>query len=93
MSRATPNSKVPARSTSPVVLPMHSGARSMSRSRKTAGTINILGAVGDGFNVNQYIQMNGGTVNISGVGDDGIQVSFKTDDDDVVEEDAENTGK
>ena len=60
--------------------------------KKTVGTINILGAVGDGFNVNQYFQMNGGTVNIAGVGDDGIQVSYKTDDNDVIEEDAENTG-
>ena len=61
--------------------------------KKTAGTINILGAVGDGFNVNQYFQMNGGTVNIAGVGDDGIQVSFKTDDNDVVEVEDENTGE
>ena len=61
--------------------------------KKTAGTINILGAVGDGFNVNQYFQMNGGTVNISGVGDDGIQVSYKTDDDDNIEVDDENTGE
>ena len=61
--------------------------------KKTAGTINILGAVGDGFNVNQYFQMNGGTVNISGVGDDGIQVSYKTDDDDNIEEGDDNTGE
>ena len=44
--------------------------------KKTVGTINVLGAVGDGFNVNQYFQMNGGTVNISGVGDDAIQLSY-----------------
>jgi len=63
--------------------------------KKGAGTINITSAVGDGFNVNQYYQQNGGTVNISGVGDDGIQVSYKTDDDDVViplTEDEDNTG-
>ena len=61
--------------------------------KKTAGTINILGAVGDGFNVNEYFQMNGGTVNISGVGDDGIQVSYKTDDDENIIEEDENTGE
>lgn len=64
--------------------------------KKGAGTINILGAVGDGFNVNQYFQQNGGTVNISGVGDDGLQVSFKTDDNDNViptSEDSDNTGE
>lgn len=60
--------------------------------KKTVGTINILGAVGDGFNVNQYFQMNGGTITINGVGDDGIQVSRSTDDDGNVETDAENTG-
>ncbi|MBR1882354.1 MAG: carbohydrate-binding domain-containing protein [Muribaculaceae bacterium] len=60
--------------------------------KKTVGTINILGAVADGFNVNQYFQMNGGTVNISGTGDDGLQVSYETDDDDNIEVDADNTG-
>ncbi|MBQ7690417.1 MAG: carbohydrate-binding domain-containing protein [Muribaculaceae bacterium] len=60
--------------------------------KKTAGTINVLKAVGDGFNVNQYFKQNGGTININNVGDDGIQVSFKTDDDGNVEEDTDNTG-
>lgn len=63
--------------------------------KKTLGTINILGAAGDGFNVNQYFQMNGGNVTISNVGDDAIQLSFKTDDDDNIistEEDADNIG-
>lgn len=60
--------------------------------KKTTGTINILGAKGDGFNVNQYFTMNGGTVSIKGVSDDGIQVSYETDDNDNVVEDAENTG-
>lgn len=60
--------------------------------KKSVGTINILGAVGDGFNVNQYFLMNGGNVSVSGVSDDGIQVSYKTDDNDVIEEDADNTG-
>ena len=60
--------------------------------KKLTGTINILGAVGDGFNVNQYIKMNGGNFNISGVGDDGFQLSLATDDDGNVETDEENTG-
>lgn len=47
--------------------------------KKSAGTINILGAKKDGINVNEYMLMNGGTVNISGVGDDGIQVSYAGD--------------
>lgn len=47
--------------------------------KKSAGTINILGAKKDGINVNEYLLMNGGTVNISGVGDDGIQVSYAGD--------------
>jgi hypothetical protein len=48
--------------------------------KKMTGTINILGAVKDGMNINQYFEQKGGIINISGVGDDGIQVS-KTDDD------------
>lgn len=60
--------------------------------KKTAGTINILKAVGDGFNVNQYFKQNGGNININNVGDDGIQVSFKTDDDGNIEDDTDNTG-
>ena len=55
-------------------------------------TINILKAVGDGLNCNQYFLMESGTLSISGVGDDGIQVSYKTDDDGTVESDEENTG-
>lgn len=61
--------------------------------KKTVGAINILGAVADGFNVNQYYEQKGGTVTIKNVGDDGIQVSYETDDDDVVLTDAENTGE
>ena len=60
--------------------------------KKTAGTINVLKAVGDGFNVNQYFKQNGGAITINNVGDDGIQVSFKTDDDGNVEDDTDNTG-
>ena len=47
--------------------------------KKTVGTINITGAVGDGMNINQYFLQKGGKVIIANVGDDGIQVS-KTDD-------------
>lgn len=43
--------------------------------KKSVGAINILGAVSDGFNINQYFEQNGGQVTISGVGDDGIQVA------------------
>ena len=63
--------------------------------KKKMGTINVLGAVNDGFNVNQYFLQNGGTVSIKGVGDDGIAVSYKTDDNDQIiplTEDADNTG-
>lgn len=60
--------------------------------KKSFGTINILKAVGDGFNVNQYFKQNGGSININNVGDDGIQVSFKTDDDGNIIEDTDNTG-
>ena len=55
-------------------------------------TVNILKAVGDGLNCNQYFLMESGSLNISGVGDDGIQVSYKTDDDGTRESDEENTG-
>lgn len=55
-------------------------------------TINVLKAVKDGINCNQYFLMESGSLNISDVGDDGIQVSFKTDDDDNIEVDEENTG-
>ncbi|MBQ8047372.1 MAG: carbohydrate-binding domain-containing protein [Prevotella sp.] len=61
--------------------------------KKSTGTINILGAVGDGFNVNQYFLQNGGTVVIKNVGDDGLQVSYKTDDNDAVIQDEDNTGQ
>lgn len=56
------------------------------------GTINILKAVGDGFNINQYLKQNGGNIIVKNVGDDGIQVSFETDDDGNIIEDTENTG-
>ena len=61
--------------------------------KKTVGEINILGAKGDGFNINQYYLQNGGKVTIKNVTDDGIQVSYETDDDDNIIEDEENTGE
>ena len=61
--------------------------------KKTVGEINILGAKGDGFNINQYYLQNGGKVTIKNVGDDGIQVSQETDDEGNVEQDEENTGE
>lgn len=57
------------------------------------GTLNILSAVGDGINCNQYYQQNGGKVTISGVGDDGIQASYETEDDGSKVVDEENTGQ
>ena len=61
--------------------------------KKTVGEINILGSKGDGFNINQYYLQNGGKVTVKNVADDGIQVSYETDDNDVVVEDEENTGE
>ncbi len=45
--------------------------------KKSLGSINVTSAVGDGFNVNQYIEMNGGTISIKGVGDEGIQTNIE----------------
>ena len=39
--------------------------------------------------MNQYFQQNGGNITISGVSDDGIQVSYETDDNDVIIDEAE----
>ena len=55
-------------------------------------TINVLAAVKDGLNCNQYFLMESGTLSIAGVGDDGLQVSYETDDDGNIEADEENTG-
>jgi len=60
--------------------------------KKGTGTINVLGAVGDGFHVNQYFQQNDGVVDIRNVGDDGVQVGYKTDNDGYIVADEENTG-
>jgi len=56
--------------------------------KASTGAINILGAINDGINCQQYFQQNGGVLTISGVGDDGIQVDIKDDDDDE-----DNTGE
>lgn len=51
-------------------------------------TVNILSAIKDGINCNQYFLMESGSLKISDVGDDGIQVSYKDDTD----REAEDTG-
>lgn len=51
-------------------------------------TVNVLAAVKDGLNCNQYFLMESGALNVSGVADDGVQVSYKDDTD----RDAEDTG-
>ncbi len=51
-------------------------------------TVNILSAVKDGLNCNQYFAMESGELNISGIGDDAVQVSYKDDED----RDEEDTG-
>lgn len=47
--------------------------------KKTTGSITVKEAETDGFNVNQYFQMNGGTLTIANVGDDGIAVAATDD--------------
>ncbi len=42
--------------------------------KKFTGTITVAKSAGDGFNINQYFQLNGGNVVVSNVADDGIQV-------------------
>ncbi len=52
--------------------------------KKSTGTINILGAVGDAIHAGQYYMQNGGTVKITSTTQgDGIQVETLTLDDDV----------
>ncbi len=51
-------------------------------------TINVVSAVKDGINCNQYMLLTSGELNISGVGDDGVQVSYK----DETNREAEDTG-
>lgn len=62
--------------------------------KKSIKAINILKAANDAIHVGQYFQMNGGELNItSTTANDGIQVDYKTDDDDNIIEDEENTGE
>lgn len=51
-------------------------------------TVNVVSAVKDGINCNQYFLMESGTLNINGIGDDGVQVSYKDD----ADREAEDTG-
>ncbi len=44
-------------------------------------TVNVLSAVKDGINCNQYFLLESGALTISGVADDGVQVSYKDDTD------------
>lgn len=41
--------------------------------KNTTGSINVVGAEGDGIHAGQYFKMNGGSVTVSGVKGDGIQ--------------------
>ena len=50
--------------------------------------VNILSAVKDGINCNQYLAMKSGELTLSNIGDDGIQVSYK----DETDREAEDTG-
>ncbi len=42
-------------------------------------TVNVLAAVKDGMNCNQYFLQESGTLTLAGVADDGVQVSYKDD--------------
>ena len=43
------------------------------------GTINVLGAVGDAFHIDQYLLMQGGTFTMKNVGGDGFDISLTND--------------
>jgi len=47
--------------------------------KSSTGTITVQEAETDGFNVNQYFQMEGGTLVIKNIGDDGIAVAATDD--------------
>lgn len=51
-------------------------------------TVNVLKAVKDGVNCNQYFLQESGALTLAGVADDGVQVSYKDDTD----REAEDTG-
>ena len=44
-----------------------------------AGTINVLGAVGDAFHIDQYLLMQGGTFQMNNIGGDGFDISLTND--------------
>jgi hypothetical protein len=43
------------------------------------GTINVLGAVGDAFHIDQYLLMQGGTFQMNNIGCDGFDISLTND--------------
>ena len=43
------------------------------------GTINVLGAVGDAFHIDQYLLMQGGTFQMNNIGGDGFDISLTND--------------
>lgn len=47
--------------------------------KKSTGTVRVLSAAGDGFNVNQYFRMAGGTLEIANTKGDGIDVGITKD--------------
>jgi len=53
-------------------------AKEYLQCKKSAGTINILGAKNDGIHCGQYFVGNGYTFNISNIGGDGIQAEAET---------------
>ena len=61
--------------------------------KKTVKAVNIVKAANDAIHVGQYFQMNGGTLTIDkNTVNDGVQVEYKTDDNDAIIVDEENTG-
>lgn len=51
-------------------------------------TVNVLSAVKDGINCNQYFLQESGTLSLTGLGDDAVQVSYK----DATNREADDTG-
>ncbi len=61
--------------------------------KKSVKAINIKKAANDAIHVGQFFQMNGGELTIDkNTVNDGIQVEYKTDDNDQIVVDEENTG-
>ncbi|MBQ6966191.1 MAG: carbohydrate-binding domain-containing protein [Bacteroidaceae bacterium] len=61
--------------------------------KKTVTAVNIVKAANDAIHAGQYFQMNGGTLTInSSTVNDGVQAEYKTDDNDAIIVDEENTG-